>query len=349
MFSFRTTPLLEQEDFVLRRRPIAVLDDCTAWHPNYGEYLADTLARYRNVTKVTGLKLGNIPPECRALVIEHQDTGNRFDPFLKELRDFFLDLNRSEDPISIYIIDRFNPSGRQVEGVHHDGIPHKHGLTIGEIANMFYTEIGAHFPLHIISANANDAGRELMPWSIPQECGFGTLFSSVFMSGGYLWKGTNVSCGEGTLRPYEMFGAPFMKNLVTSGDFAWGDALTWNDVDSPLYNRSVWLRQCEFIPQYGLYEGEKCYGFQLLPNPAEHNYNSLLHTLKLISFVRSACPEFRFNSKMGALAADERIESYLKGETDYETLRTHLRTEEQKWLRKAKKYLLYDEQLYRIK
>lgn len=378
MFSFRTTPLLEQEDLTLRRGRIAVLDDETAWHPQYGEYLIYTLARYRNVVRLASLDDSETLAASDAVVIEHQCTGSRFDPFLKPLRAFFLEQNRSKKPLSVYIVDRFNPSGRCVEGGHYDGLPHKHGLTTGELANMYYSEMNATFPLHIISASANDAARELMPWSIPQQCGFASLFSANFLSGATLWNGTNVSCGEGTTRPYELFGAPFMARLERGGvapvensqaallsivgrqdslqgrnvrgsDFVWDDALTWNDVDSPVYDRGAYMRWCTFTPQAGLYAGQLCHGFQMIPNPGETGYNALLHTLRLIRFVRETCPEFAFNDRMDTLAGSETVMDYLRGDADYDTLRNHLKAEEQKWLRKAKKYLLYDEPLYRIK
>lgn len=349
MFSFRTTPLLEQEDLTLRRGRIAVLDDETAWHPQYGEYLYYTLARYRNAVRLESLSDARTLGECNAVVIEHQHTGTRFDAFLKQLRDFFLELNRAPKPLSVYIIDRFNPSGRAVEGGHYDGLPHKHGLTLGEIANMYYSEMNASFPLHIISAAAGDAARELMPWCIPQEGGFGSLFSSNFMSGSYLWNGTNVSCGMGTMRPFEMFGAPFMRSLERGKDLAWGDALTWNDVDSPVYDKGVYMRWCSFTPYAGLYAGQKCYGFQMIPNPGEPAYHSLLHTLRLIRFVAASCPEFTLNERMDSLAGSEAVMAWLRGESSYEALREAVKTDEQKWLRKAKKYLLYDEALFRVK
>ncbi len=349
MFSFRTTPLLEQEDVTLRRGRIAVLDDDTAWHPQYGEYLYYTLARYRNAVRLSSFDDAATLEQCAGVVIEHQITGNRFDPFLKQLRAFFLKQNRSAHPLSVYIVDRPNPAGRAVEGCHYDGLPHKHGLTLGEIANMYYSEMNATFPLHIISAAANDAARELMPWSIPQECGLSSLFSAVFMSGSYLWNGTNLSCGEGTTRPFEMFGAPFMKRLERGRDFAWEDALTWNDVDSPVYDRAVYMRWCSFTPGYGLYAGQECFGFQMIPNPGETQYNSLLHTLRLMRFVKEQCPEFAFNDRMDSLAGNDVMMSYLRGEVDYSALRDAVKTEEQKWLRKARKYLLYDDPLYRIK
>ena len=349
MFSFRTTALLEQEDLTLRRGRLAVLDDDTAWHPQYGEYLYYTLARYRNAVRLASLSDRKTMEGCNAVIIEHQHNGTRFDGFLKQLRDFFLEQNRSEQPLSVYIIDRFSPGGRAVEGGHYDGLPHKIGLSLGEIANMYYSEMNASFPLHIISASANDAARELMPWSIPQPGGFGSLFSAMFMSGSSLWNGTNVSCAQGTMRPLEMFGAPFMQRLERSRDFAWENALTWNDVDSPVYDKGVYMRWCSFLPESGLYAGQRCYGFQMIPNPGEPGYHSLLHTLRLIRFVADNCPEFALNERMDSLAGSEAIMDYVRGELAYDALREALKTEEQKWLRKAKKYLLYDEPLYRIK
>ncbi len=41
--------------------------------------------------------------------------------------------------------------------------------------------------------------------------------------------------------------------------------------------------------------------------------------------------------------------SYLQGEIQYQDLREHVNLEEQKWIRKAKRYSLYDDQPYRIK
>ena len=349
MFSFRTTPLLEQEDLTLRRGRIAVLDDATAWHPQYGEYLFYTLARYRNAISLASLEDRTTLAAADAVVIEHQCTGNRFDPFLKPLRAFFLEQNRAKKPVSVYIIDRPNPSGRAVEGCHYDGLPHKHGLTLGEIANMYYSEMNATFPLHIISATANDAARELMPWTIPQPCGFSQLFSATFMSGASLLAGTNLSWGQGTTRPYEWFGAPYMKRLERGRDFAWEDALTWNDIDSPVYDKGVYMRWCSFTPDSGLYAGQECFGFQMIPNAGEPQYHSLLHTLRLIRFVAENCPEFALNERMDTLAGNEVMMQYLRGEANLDTLRDAIKTEEQKWLRKAKKYLLYDEPLFRVK
>ena len=45
MFSFRTTSLLEQPDLVLKRGKLGVLCNQTAWDPERGEYLFETIAK----------------------------------------------------------------------------------------------------------------------------------------------------------------------------------------------------------------------------------------------------------------------------------------------------------------
>ena len=52
MFSFRTTPLLEQSDRTLSGGRLALLCNQVAWHPDTGEYLFETLERQGNLVKV---------------------------------------------------------------------------------------------------------------------------------------------------------------------------------------------------------------------------------------------------------------------------------------------------------
>ena len=47
--------------------------------------------------------------------------------------------------------------------------------------------------------------------------------------------------------------------------------------------------------------------------------------------------------------SDPVILDYIAEKVSYEELREHIKVEEQKWIRKAKKFLLYDDQPYRIK
>ena len=78
-----------------------------------------------------------------AVIVELQDVGSRYYTFVSTLRNLFNVIHKEGLELSIYILDRENPAGRSVEGtmlrseyasfIGVEGLPHRHGLTIGEI------------------------------------------------------------------------------------------------------------------------------------------------------------------------------------------------------------------------
>lgn len=382
MFSFRTTPLDEQQDVVLKKGNLAVLCNQAAWNPEKGEYLFDTVGHTQNLKKVFfpseglfgeqikssvqardyGYDIFGLPQcefipiddtlgECPinidmlsgidAILVEYQDTGSRYDRFTKILFDVFRLIEENGMHISVYVLDRENPCGRWVEGTVESkeaglkGIPHKHGLTLGELANLFHSELNAKFHLHIISYIVRSATQYMMPWSIPPFQDFPGLFTSGFYCGMQLLDGTGVSNGEGTSRPYELFGAPFLADYVK------------NDIPKEIMDPGVFLRKTMFTPHTGQYAGKVCYGFHMLPCPGVP-YHSVAHVLRILKSIASRYNDVtldRFAEKCG----DETMADYVAGKVDWISLKEHIKVEEQKWIRKAKRYMLYDEQLSRVK
>lgn len=78
-------------------------------------------------------------------------------------------------------------------------------------------------------------------------------------------------------------------------------------------------------------------------------YHSLMHTLQMMRFFRENDESFRFEDGFEAKLADPVLMDYVNGKITTEEMREHVKVEEQKWIRKAKKFLLYDDQPYRIK
>ena len=99
------------------------------------------------------------------------------------------------------------------------------------------------------------------------------------------------------------------------------------------------IRPCSFTPSAGRYAGERCFGFQLMLVPGEP-YHSLLHTLHLMRWFREHYSAFEFEPAFWTKLADPVLEAYLQ---------EHVKVEEQKWIRKAKRYILYEDQPYRMK
>jgi len=301
-----------------------------------------------------------------ALIIELQDVGSRYYTFTSTVFNLFKVLKKNEINLSIYIVDRINPAGRQVEGtmlekeyasfIGIEGMPHRHGLTFGELANLMYNEINAKFPLHIISYMAEKVSKDLLPWSIPPSPNIPGLFTCQFYSGQTLWEGTNVSEGRGTTRPFEQFGAPFMSNLMKYNRENGYE--NWNDPKNPISDPAVYLRWQKFIPTFHKYKGEVCFGFQLHPAPGVQ-YHALAHNLRILKFVADSCPGFSFlegiyergndKSAIELILGDKLLIDYVKGKADWDIIKEHMKIEEQKWIRKARKFMLYDEQLYRCK
>lgn len=366
MFSFRTTPFSQQEDNVLRKGRIAVLCNQAAWHPETGEYLFETVARSGRLVRiltpehslygklVDGVETVEVTTSAEArhledvdaLVIELQDVGSRYSNYTSLLYNIFKLLKAIGMQLSVYILDRLNPSGRQIEGtLGIIGLPHRHGLTLGEVANMFYTEINAKFPLHIISAGAELVNKELMAWTIPPFSDFSGLFTSNFYSGQCLWMGTNVSYGHGTNRPFEQFGAPYMEPLF---DYCKKHSLSgWNDPGSPIANEALHIRWTRFVPAYGIFSGEVCFGFHLMFIPGVP-YHALNHALRIMRFIAENCPEFDC-TKLNRYLEDATLESYVNGHIGWDETREYIKSEEQKWLRKSKKFVLYGDEPCRIK
>ncbi len=384
MFSFRTTPLDQQEDTVLRRGRLAVLCNQSAWNPEKGEYVFETLYRIGNLKRVfipqsgifgenTDSKKCNfsnyshigldgcefIPLEGEgeefsfplekfedidALIVEYQDLGSRYDGFTSILFNLFLALHNSGATLSVYVLDRENPSGRGVEGTMLypqyisgqgvEGVPHRHGLTLGELSNLFYSEIGAKFPLHIISYIVRSATQFMMPWSIPPFQDIPGLFTTNFYCGQAIFKGVNLSYGEGTTRPYEFFGAPFLKPFSREDAEGFADS-------------GVFIRNTMFTPQFGIFSGEICYGCQMLPVPGVQ-YHSLSHSLRILKYIKENYPQLEYHL-LERVIGDKDLYDYVLGKLPWSDIKDYLKIEEQKWMRKAKRYMLYDDQLTRVK
>jgi uncharacterized protein YbbC (DUF1343 family) len=173
-----------------------------------------------------------------------------------------------------------------------------------------------------------------MPWTIAPASDIPGLFTCDMYSGGGLWNSTNITPAIGTARPYEYIGAPFIKTSAS-------EVLPVPD--------GVSLRPCSFTPACGQYEGKKCFGYQILLEPGAE-YHSLMHTLQLIHYFNDRYPrEFRKGDAFREKLADDVLYDYIVNKVSWVDAREHIKVEEQKWIRKAKKYLLYDDAPYRIK
>lgn len=354
MFSFRTTPLENQLDKALTDGNVGCFCTQNCWDTSSDRYMYQFFQERGNLVRLFQPEDAELTPGTNhihfdseslkglnAIVVEIQDVGSRYFNYTKDIFRLMMLLMVIDEPPALYIVDHINPAGRVVEGTVPTGecesfiprVAHRHGLTLGELCNLFYAEIGAKYPLHVISALASDYNKDLLPWTIAPASDIPGMFTCYMYSGGGLWNNTNITPAIGTARPYEYFGAPF----ITHGPY---DRLPTPD--------GVLLRPCSFKPSAGRYAGEKCFGYQIMLKPGAQ-YHSLLHTLQLIRYFKDTYPDFTLYEEFYRKLADEKLAAYLSGEISFQDAKEYVKQEEQKWIRKAKRFALYDDQPYRMK
>jgi len=191
---------------------------------------------------------------------------------------------------TMVVFDRPNPiGGMQIEGgVVKPGfesfigmypIPIRHGMTVGELAQLFNQEFGIHCDLVVVEMTGwkrdmyfNDTG---LPWVMTSP-NIPTPDTALVYPATGIFGGTNISEGVGTTRPFELVGAPWLD--------AHGLAAEMTVLKLP----GVIFRPAYFMPRFGLYSGENCAGVQLYITdrtafqPVKTGI-SLLYTIKRLS------------------------------------------------------------------
>lgn len=198
-----------------------------------------------------------------AVLFDLQDVGVRVYTFIWTMT-LVMEACR-EAGVRFVVLDRPNPIGAAIrEGplvrpgyesfVGRHPIPLRHGLTVGEVARLANTRFGIGCDLEVLPCHGwrrkvwfDGTG---LPFVMPSP-NLPTLDSCTVYPGMVLLEGTNLSEGRGTTRPFELFGAPFLK----AGDVA--DAL------QALELPGVTFRACHFEPTFQKHAGRLCGGAQL--------------------------------------------------------------------------------------
>lgn len=177
-------------------------------HSLYGETRKPTPAMLRGV---------------EALVFDIQDVGARPYTYVSTMA---LGMQAAaEQGIPFVVLDRPNPiTGTRVEGGVLDTafatfvgmypVPARHGMTAGELAQMFNRAFGIGADLTVVPVEGWRRGAWLdetgLPWVNPSP-NLRSLDAATHYPGTVFFEGTNVSEGRGTDRPFEQVGAPWLR------------------------------------------------------------------------------------------------------------------------------------------
>ena len=199
-----------------------------------------------------------------ALVFDIQDAGARFYTYITTL-GYALEA-AAEKGKAFYVLDRPNPiTAMAVQGPVLDRelrsftgyfpLPVRHGMTVGELAQMFNTENKIGAKLHVVKMQGyqrtdwfDETG---LTWANPSP-NLRTLTQATLYPGVAMVEGANVSVGRGTGTPFEILGAP------------WIDA---KELASYLNKRripGVRFTPIQFTPASHRYENQLCQGIQII-------------------------------------------------------------------------------------
>ncbi|MFH0792635.1 MAG: exo-beta-N-acetylmuramidase NamZ domain-containing protein, partial [bacterium] len=203
--------------------------------------------------------------DVEVLLFDIQDIGSRSYTFISTMKHS-MD-SAAENKVKFVVLDRPNPvNGMTVEGpmiepefysfIGVGPIAYLHGMTVGELAQFFDTEMNIHCDLEVVKMEGwkrdmtwRDTGLVWIPTSphIPE------WDSSWFYPiTGIFGETPLVSIGVGYTLPFKLVGAPWMNAIESSK--------AMNDRHLP----GVYFEPFYFTPLYRHFQGEPCEGFRIV-------------------------------------------------------------------------------------
>jgi uncharacterized protein YbbC (DUF1343 family) len=248
-----------------------------------------------------------------AIVVDLQDVGSRYYTFVYTLSHVME--AAGEAGLPVIVLDRPNPiGGESVEGpvldpslasfVGRYALPIRHGMTIGELATLFWGSFGVSCDLRVVKMEgwrrAMGFDETGLPWVPPSPNMPSTATARVY-PGGCLVEGTNLSEGRGTTTPFELVGAPWLDGRELAA------RLSAEQLPGVLF------RATSFRPMFQKHAGTPCGGVQVIVSDAA-SFRPVRTYLALLREVRLIDPrQFEWRTEAYEFETDRPAIDYLLG------------------------------------
>ena len=249
-----------------------------------------------------------------AIVFDIQDIGVRFWTYSSTL-GYVLE-ESAKVKLPVFVLDRPNPiGGLEVEGPVADAdklsftayhtIPTRHGLTIGELAQLFNKQRNIGADVRVIKMEGWQRSMWFdetnLTWINPSP-NMRSLTEATLYPGIGLLETTNVSVGRGTDTPFEIVGAPWIQ----------GDKLT-----EYLNQRSipgVRFVPVRFTPLASVFKDQQCGGVNIIITDRS-TFHPLLTGIEMAVALKTLYPtEWKIDSYLRLLVNANTLERVKRGD-----------------------------------
>jgi len=297
----------------------------------YSVYGASDAARRPSIEVLKGLD---------AVVVDIQDAGARFYTY-ETTMGYFLEV-ASKAGIEVIVLDRPDPiTGSFVQGpvsdpgresfVNYFEVPPRHGMTMGELAQMFNAERKINARLQVVAMEGWVRGDWYdstgLAWINPSP-NLRSLTEAALYTGVALVEGTNVSVGRGTDTPFEVLGAPWI-NAHELAQYLNARAIS-----------GVRFVPVSFTPNSSVHSGQKCQGVNIVL--IERNaLNAPELGIELASALHKLYPEqFHLERMIELVGNQSTYDAIAKGE-DPRRIAQDWRESLEQFQKMRQKYLIY--------
>ncbi|MFW6007098.1 MAG: exo-beta-N-acetylmuramidase NamZ domain-containing protein [Halanaerobiales bacterium] len=281
------------------------------------------------------------------LIFDIQDLGVRFYTYISTL--LYCLESCGENNIEFIVLDRLNPLGRRIEGnvlkkeflsfIGLYPLPHRHGMTAGEIATWANREFELNTELKVIKTSGWQGqyfDKFDLFW-IPPSPAIPHYNTALTYPITCMLEGTNISEGRGTANPFEYLGASW----IEPGRLA--EVLEKENL------AGVRFRPVYFTPDSSKYEGEECGGVHIFIEDRER-VSSYQVALTIIKTLFELYPEktkwrkpenknrkYFFDFLMGT----DKVRKEIDNHNSVKSIMKSWKKEIEGFRREREKYLLY--------
>ncbi|MGI8493895.1 MAG: exo-beta-N-acetylmuramidase NamZ domain-containing protein, partial [Pyrinomonadaceae bacterium] len=275
-----------------------------------------------------------------AIVYDIQDVGVRFYTYEATLLNVLEEAAKAGKPV--FVLDRPNPiNGVDVEGAIADAdklsfvvshtVPVRHGMTIGELAQMMNAEKKIGADLRVVKMENWTRpmwfDQTMQTWTNPSP-NVRSLTEATFYPGIGLLETTNLSVGRGTDTPFEVVGAPYIDGQKL--------AAFLNAKNLP----GVRFVPIKFKPNASVFAGATLGGINIIiTNRA--GFKSVQTGIEIASALRALYPnDWKMENYNRLLANSEIYEKIMHGDAPDEIEKT-LRKNLSEFMARRASFLLY--------